>query len=93
MLLCNVINDNVQPKIHAPRKCSIHIKDQLEAELDDMERLGVIRKIFEPTDWVSSIAISKKANGRLRVCLDPKDLNIAIKRCHHKTPTTDELTH
>ena len=58
-----------------------------------MEAQGVIRKITEPTDWVSSMTISKKANGRLRICLDPKELNQAIKRCHHKSPTVEEITH
>jgi hypothetical protein len=59
------LKDNASPVIHAPRKCSIHIRDQLKQELDQMEADGVIRKITEPTDWVSSIAISQKQNGRL----------------------------
>ena len=32
-----------------------------------------------------------KPNGSLRLCLDPKDLNKAIKRPHHRTPTIDEI--
>ena len=58
-----------------------------------MEQKGVIKKMTEPTDWVRSIVISRRKNGKLRVCLDPKDLNKAIKRCHHKTPTLEEITH
>lgn len=72
---------------------AIHIKDELKAELDSMEELGVILKVTQPTDWVSSIALSKRANGKLRVCLDPKDLNKAIKRYHHKAPTVEEISH
>ena len=55
--------------------------------------LGVIKQVTEPTDWVSSVAYSQKSNGRWRVCLDPKDLNRAVKRSHHHTPTLDEITH
>ena len=44
-------------------------------------------------DWVSSLAYSWKANGKLRVCLDPQDVNKAIKRDHYKTPTVEEITH
>ena len=47
----------------------------------------------EPTDWVSSLTYSWKANGKLRVCLDPRDVNKAIKRDHYKTPTVEEITH
>ncbi|GFS21366.1 Pol polyprotein [Elysia marginata] len=58
-----------------------------------MEQLGVIRKENEPTDWVNSLAFSRKANGKLRICLDPKDLNKVIKRTHHKIPTLEEISH
>ena len=34
-----------------------------------------------------------KPNGKLRLCLNPKDLNLAIKRDHYKTPTVEEITH
>ena len=34
-----------------------------------------------------------KQDGSLRVCLDPKDLNKALKRGQHHIPTTEELTH
>ena len=33
----------------------------------------------------------KKPNGKLRICLDPKDLDKAIKREHHVTPTLEEI--
>ena len=33
----------------------------------------------------------EKPNGKLRVCLDPRDLNKAIKRQHYKLPTAGEL--
>ena len=42
---------------------------------------------------MNSAAYSRKSSGRLRICLDPKDLNRAIKRNHHVTPTLEELTH
>ena len=79
--------------IHGQRPCPIQMKDEVKQELDNMEQLGVIRKVTEPTDWVNSIAYSRKKDGRLRICLDPKDLNKAIKRCHYRTPTVDEIRH
>ena len=35
----------------------------------------------------------KKANGKLRICLDPKDLNKAIIHENHKAPTLEEIAH
>ena len=43
------------------------------------------------TDWVNSLVIVKKQNGSLRLCLDPRDLNKAIKREHFKLPTAEEI--
>ena len=44
-----------------------------------------ITKQTEPTPWVSSLTYPKKANGKLRICLVPKDLNKAIIICeNHK---------
>ena len=68
-------------------------KDELKTELDLMEHQGIIRKVTEPSDWVSSMTVARKANGKLRICLDPKDLNAQIKRCHHRAPTVEEITH
>ena len=45
-----------------------------------------------PTDWVNSLVIREKENGRLRSCLDPKDLNKAIKRERHPIPVLEQVT-
>ena len=88
-----VLNPDAEPIVHAPRKCPIHLKPELKEEIEKMVKDDVIKKVDEPTPWVSSLTYSRKSNGQLRICLDPKDLNRAIRRCHHKTPTLEELTH
>ncbi len=87
------IDPDAQSVIHAPRRCPIHIKDELQQELESMIQQGVIRKVTEPTDWVNSLTYARKANGKLCLCLDPKHLNAAIKRCHHSTPPVEDITH
>ena len=88
-----VLRSNNHPIVHAPRKCPIHMRDEVKAELDETVSQGIIKKADEPTDWVSSIVYMRKSNGKLRICLDPKDLNKAIMCCHYKTPTMEELSH
>ncbi|GFR64772.1 Pol polyprotein [Elysia marginata] len=58
-----------------------------------MTNLGIVEKIKEgePTERINSLVYREKANGRLRLCLDPKDLNRTILREHHKTPTLEEI--
>jgi len=61
--------------------------DKLKNELDSMVRFGVTAKVDKPTPWVSSLVCVEKKDGSLRLCLDPKDLNKAVMREHHKIPT------
>jgi len=56
-----------------------------------MERFDIISKVTEPTDWVNSLVTVEKADGSLRVCLDPKDLNNAIKRPHYPMKTIEDV--
>ena len=58
-----------------------------------MVQQRIITKQTEPTPWVSSLMYPKKANGKLRICLDPKDLNKAIIRENHMAPTLKEIAH
>ena len=88
-----VLKPDHHPMIHAPRKCPIHLRDDIEEELKTIESQGIIRKVSEPPEWVSSIVYIRKKIGKLRLCLDPKDLNRTIMRCHYKTPTMEELAH
>ena len=47
--------------------------------LDELINQENIVPVTEPTDWVTSLAYSGKASCKLHVCLDPKDLNQAIR--------------
>ena len=56
-----------------------------------MEREHVIKKVTKPTDWVNSLVTVEKPNGSIWICLDPKDLNDAIKRPHYPNKTLDDI--
>ena len=44
----------------------------------------------EPTDWVNSMVVVTKLNGKLRICIHPRDLNKAIKHEHYPMSTIEE---
>ena len=56
-----------------------------------MEKRGLIKKCTEPTAWVHSIVAAKKRNNKLRVCLDPSDLNRAVTREHFPMQTVEDV--
>lgn len=85
------VDKEVTPVVNPCRKIPFPLQEKLKEELTRMENLGVIVKVEEPTDWVSSIVLVEKPNGKLRVCLDPRSLNKAVKRQHFKLPTREEV--
>ena len=87
------LDTEVEPVINSPRRVPIALKDEIKAELTSMEHQGVIEKVQEgqPTDCVNSIVYQGKSNGKLWICLEPRDLNTAIKREHHVTPTLEDI--
>ena len=46
---------------------------------------------MEPTDWISAIVMMLKPNAKLRLCLDPKPLNKALKRGYYPLPVIEEV--
>ena len=65
------IDPSITPVIHPPRSVPVAIRDQVKTELDNMERKGIITKVHEPTEWVSSMVSVRKKNGQVRICIDP----------------------
>ena len=70
---------SITPVVNPPRNQPIAIRDRLKQTLEDMEKMGVIRKVDGPTDRVNSLVVVEKPKSKkLRVCLDPRHLNRAI---------------
>ena len=67
--------------------------ESTKESLEQMVQDGIIAKVEGPTDWVSSMVVREKTDGKLRICLDPSDLNKALKREHYPSRTTEEVNH
>ena len=48
-------------------------------------------KVDKPTDWVSQMTVAEKRSGAIRICIDPRPLNLALKREHFKLPVLDDI--
>ncbi|XP_056009484.1 uncharacterized protein K02A2.6-like [Ostrea edulis] len=85
------LTENVQPVIHPQRRISVALSQKIKDKLKTMEQEGIIVRQSEPTEWVNSLVTVIKPSGSVRLCLDPKDLNSAIKRPHYPMLTIDEI--
>lgn len=86
------IKPNAVPVINPPRRLPVSLRSVVKAELDAMVRKQIITQVTEPTPWVSSMVVTQKKDGRVRICLDPQQLNKAIMRSHYPLPTIEEVT-
>ena len=83
-------DDTVKPVQNTKRRVPIPVRDELKAKLKSLEDQKIITKVEEPTPWISNMVVVKKPN-KLRICLDPQNLNKAIKRNHYPIPTIEEV--
>ena len=86
------VNPEVSPVVHPPRRIPEPLIEDVNKELKAMLENDVIFKVDEPTDFVNSIVLVRKPDKSIRICIDPTDLNRAIKRHHHPLPTIESIT-
>ncbi len=85
------VDPTKKPRTLPCRKIPIALRGDVHAELDNLVERGVLIPVTEPTQWVSQMAVVRKSNGKLRICIDPQPLNEALMREHYKLPTVDDV--
>ena len=87
------IQPNSVPVVNPPRQLPVSLlRRRVKSELDAMVEKQIIAPVTKPTQWVSSMVVAQKKDGRVCICLDPQSLNNAIMRSHHPLPTIEEVT-
>lgn len=84
--------DDPKFKIIPPRRVPHAIRNQVKKELEKMVQMNIIEPVSEPTPAVSPMHVVNKGKGKLRVCMDPTELNKNIKRRHYPLQTVEEIT-
>lgn len=75
------IDKNISPVQHPPRKVPVHRQPAYKKKLERLKELGIITEVRNKyTPWVRSTVVTPKADGSIRLCLDPCDFDKAIHR-------------
>ena len=85
------LKDSYKPVQHPPRSVPLGMQSAYKAELDRLVRESIITEVHEHTEWIKSIVPVMKEDSSLRLCLEPKDLNKAIKRNQRYARTLDDI--
>ena len=91
------LDPKVPPKQTPCRPVPIHLKEAFKAKIDKMLKAGVLKPVQEATPRINSFILveGKDQHGqtKLRICLEPTNLNKAIVQepYHFKTP--EDISH
>lgn len=85
------VDKDVQPVIQASRRIPYQLREKLEKKLHELEEMEIIEPINGPSEWISPVVIVPKPNGDIRLCVDMRQANTAIRRKRYQIPTVDEI--
>ncbi|KAK7105231.1 hypothetical protein V1264_016637 [Littorina saxatilis] len=85
------LKDNAVPVISASCRVPHAMTSKVEAELHKLTKEEIIAPVEEPTSWCSRMVVATKKSGKMRVCIDPRPLNKALKREHYPLPVMEDL--
>lgn len=85
------LEENAKPVFHRARPVPYALKAKVEAELDRLERQGVISKV-NYSEWAAPIVVVPKADSSVRICGDYKvTINPMLKVDQHPLPNAQDL--
>ena len=85
------VESSAEPVIIPSRRIPTALKSKFKEELKKLVDDKIITPVDQPTPWVNSLVVTTKKSGALRVCVDPRPLNKALKRETYQMPVLDEV--
>ena len=85
------LDETVKLVAQPPRPVPFHLKKRLEEEIDKMEGADITEEHSGPAPWISNIVLAPKEVGSLRVTVDMRQVNKAIKNTHVPIPNVKDI--
>ncbi|XP_059668842.1 uncharacterized protein LOC132313924 [Cornus florida] len=73
-----------------PRRMSQEVVLKVKEEIERLHKAG-FRRTARYVDWISNIVPVVKKNGKLRVCVDFRNINLATPKDEYPMPVADQL--
>ena len=89
-----LIDKSVKPVAQRQRKIPFHLRAKVDSELNRLQQEDIIEKVpdNDETDWISPVVIVPKQDEQIRLCVDMRAANTAIKRVCHPIPTVRDIS-
>ena len=77
-------------KIQRINRVPYNRKEKVKQELQKLLDWDIIEKVDTPSEWVSPLRVVEKPNGAIRLCVDMRRANTAVKRVRFPIPTLEQ---
>lgn len=85
------IDDTVPPVAQQYRRIPIALEEAVNNKIDEPLAMEVIEAVPGHSPWISPMVVVPKENGQVRICLDMRQANLAIKRENYPLPVIDDF--
>ncbi|XP_062121631.1 uncharacterized protein LOC133835625 [Drosophila sulfurigaster albostrigata] len=85
------IDPQIKPVQQPVRRIPVALEDKVAAKLDEALRRDIIESVTSPSRWISPIVLAFKENGDIRLCVDMRLANKAIRREMYPLPTFESF--
>ena len=86
------VNKDIPPVRQPARPIPFHLRGRLEKELRKMEEENVIEEHHGPAPWVSNLVLAPKDDGGVRITVDMRQANKAIKTTNIPIPRPEIIS-
>ena len=83
MNICMRPNYYLTQVVQRHRRIPFHVRKDVKNEHERLEKMDVIEKVEGPTPWTSPIVVIPKQTCGVRICVDTREPNKAIRRERH----------
>ena len=80
-----------KPIYQKMRRQLYHLRKLINKELKRPIENDIIEYLQGPQEWASNLLATPKRNGRIRLCLDARDINLCIQREMYPIPTLESV--
>lgn len=84
------IRTDVKPVQQKLRRLPLSVRDTVTAELNELEKQGIIEGV-DSSEWVSPIVVTRRKNGKIRMCVDMREPNKAVVPDSHPLPLIEDV--
>ncbi|XP_062538653.1 uncharacterized protein K02A2.6-like [Armigeres subalbatus] len=83
------IDANIAPVVQVARRLPVSMEADVEEAIRGLLEKDIIERAQGPLSWVSPLVPIRKADGKIRLCVDMRAANRAVKRENYPMPNID----